>query len=107
MQTYLSASIPDFDNSLEVGYITFIKHINWPKKIHKEVDLSKLRHKYISKLETCLSDLKLDNIYYKVLDKDIDISSSEDLNIEEGADFGEVAYSTFIAFSVVVEIKVK
>jgi hypothetical protein len=106
IQTYLDASIPNFDNSLENGYIAFIKHINQHRKIHNKGDLLKLKDRYISKLKNKLSALKLySSINYEIFDKNIDMSSFEDLLVENGDDFSEVAYNTFIAFSVVIKIK--
>ncbi|MEA9412594.1 hypothetical protein [Flavobacterium sp. PL02] len=105
IQNYINAEIPYFCNSLKGGFIVFIKHHNTEKKIQNREYLIKERDKYITKLKQSLSDLSNKNIISNINTNTIELSDYEGLHVFDGDDFGEIAYKTFFAYSVIIEIK--
>lgn len=104
IQSYLTAEIPNFENSLKSGFIVFIKHINKLRKIQNNQNLLESQQEYINYLSKHFTNLCSSGITNSISIKQIEHSPFESLNIDSD-DFGEIAYNTFTAFSIVVEIK--
>lgn len=105
IKKYLNTEIPHFENSLKGGFIVFIKHHNNKRKIQNSNNLIQGKEKYINLLNEKLSIFKDFNIALNIYCDTIDLSDYESLHVFEGDDFGEVAYRTFFAFAVIIEIQ--
>jgi hypothetical protein len=106
IQQYLNADIPGFENSLQNGFIVFVKHINSLNKIQNKSDLDKLKESYLKRISKTLSSISYNNIDYTIHTDYIENSPFENLSLDENEDdFNEIAYRTFSAFSVIIEIK--
>jgi len=104
IQQYLNSNIPNFENSLKNGFIVFIKHTNNIKKIQNHDNLKKEKELYITKIKKNLSSIINHNINYKIYTDYIENSPYEKLRIDDD-NFNKIAYDTFSAFSVIIEIK--
>ncbi|MGI9650936.1 hypothetical protein [Chryseobacterium sp. RLHN22] len=107
IQQYLNSSIPGFQNSLENGFIVFVKHINNLKKIQTQSDLSQQKESYLKRIKKVLTGISSENIDFVIHTDDIENSPFENLNLnKDDDDYNEIAYRTFLAFAVIIELKI-
>ncbi len=106
IQQYLNSSITNFENLLKNGFIVFIKHINNINKIQKKENLKKEKELYITNLKKRLSLITENNIEFDIYTDYIENSPYENLQMNyNDDDFSRIAYDTFSAFSVIIEVK--